>query len=169
MRLSRLIFCMLSAAVALGATALAGAARAPSADGTLSVRDAKAAIQLRLRGAVIGRLAQGQLTITDPVEDTATVVVRGAERQRDVNERTTVYTGTDIRFRIVDEERFNLRLNAKGINFSAVGRGDVWLDGRGDPDDGIYFDGAYSLNGSPFRSIPDERTRFDLETPPPAP
>lgn len=168
MRLSRLTIYAFLALLALAAAAVAAGARAPSDEGTLSVRDGKAAIQLRIRGAVIGRIARGQLSITDPVTATATVVVRGAERERDVNERTTVYSGADIRFRIVDEERFVVRLHGKGINFSAVGRGDVWLDGAGDPVDGIYFDGAFSVNGAPYRSIPDERTRFDLAAPPPA-
>jgi hypothetical protein len=137
-------------------------ARLPSEDGTLAARDGKAMMQLRMRGAIIGRFARGQLTVTDPVDEAATVVVRGAERERDVSERTTIYSGSDIRFRIVDEQRFVLRLNAKGINFSAVGRGDGWIDGRGDPGEGIFFDGAFSLNGAPYRSIPDERMRFDL-------
>ena len=162
MRLPSLIICTCVALLALAAGAVAASGRVPSDDGTLAVRDGKAAMQLRMRGAIIGRFARGQLTITDAVDETSTVVVRGAERERNVSERTTIYSGTDLRFRIVDEQRFVVRLNAKGINFSAVGRGEGWMDGRGDPDEGIFFDGAFSLNGAPFRSIPDERMRFDL-------
>jgi hypothetical protein len=165
-RLSRVLICALVAVVALTGTAVATAVRGPSEDATLSIRDGKVHMQLRMRGAVIGRLARGTLTVTDPVSDTATVVVRGAERQRDVDARTTTYRGSDIRFRIVDEERFVVRLNARGIDLSAVGRGEGWLDGWGDPLAGIYFDGVYSLNGAPYRSIPDERFRIDLTAPP---
>lgn len=161
---------MLVASVALAGTATATAVRrAPSDDGTLSIRDGKASMQLRMRGAVIGRIARGQLTVTDPLTDTATVVVRGAERQRDVNDRTTTYAGTDIRFRIVDEQRVVVRLvNAKGINLSAVGRGEGWLDGAGDRE-GVDFDGYFSQNGAPYRSIPDDRVRIELDGSPAAP
>jgi hypothetical protein len=68
-----------------------------------------------------------------------------------------VYSGRNIRFRIADDRKFTLRINASKINFSAVGRGDGWLDGWGDPDRGVYFDGSFSLNGDAYKSIPDER------------
>lgn len=163
---NRLVISLLVAVVALTATAAATAVRAPSGDGTLSIRDGKSTMQLRMRGAVIGRLGNGRLTVTDPVDDTATVVVRGAERTRDVNDRTTTYAGSDLRFRIVDEQRFVVRINARGVNLSAIGRGEGWLDGWGDREDGIYFDGVYSQNGSPYRSIPDERFRLELAAEP---
>ncbi len=132
-------------------------------DGTLSVRDARATIQIRMRGGIIGRFGRGSLRVTDPVGQGDSVVVRGAERTRPIDEDTTVYSGRDVRFRIVDERRFVVRINGLKINFSAVGRGDGWLDGSGD-EDGIFFDGSFSLNGEPYRSIPDERTRFELES-----
>jgi hypothetical protein len=169
-RVARLVVPLLVVvALAVLATAAATGARTPPEDGTLSIRDGKASMQLRMRGALIGRVARGQLVVTDPVDATASVVVRGAERQRDVNERTTIYNGADIRFRIVDEERFVVRLNAKGINLSAVGRGDGWLDGWGDRDGGIYFDGVFSQNGAAYRSIPDDRLRIELAAPPSSP
>lgn len=140
--------------------------RAPVEDGTLSVRDGRATIQLRMKGGIIGRFARGKLTITDSVDEDATVVVRGAERDRNITERTTVYSGTNIRFRITDDRRFVVKINASKINFSAVGRGDGWLDGGGDPEDGIFFDGSYSLNGAEYESIPDLRERFELAASP---
>jgi hypothetical protein len=78
------------------------------------------------------------------------------------NDRTTVYTGRNIRFRIADEKRFVVRINASKINLSAVGRGEGWLDGWGNRAAGVYFDGSYSLNGSPYKSIPDERDPIQL-------
>lgn len=150
----------------LATTAVATAARPPVEDGTLSVRDGRAAIVLRMKGGVIGRFASGKLTVTDAANDATTVVVRGAERERDVNERTTVYSGTNIRFRISDDRRIVVKLDGVRINFSAVGRGDVWLDGRGDPEKGIYFDGSYSRNGEDYKSLPDQRAHFELAAPP---
>lgn len=164
MRSARLIMLAAAAVLSLAITALASAQRpGPVEDGTLSVRDGRATIQLRIKGGLIGRFARGKLTVTDSLSDSATVVVRGADRTRDLNERTTVYSGTNIRFRIADDRKFVVRINASKINFSAVGRGDGWLDGWGDPEEGVYFDGSFSRNGEQYRSIPDERERFELE------
>ena len=52
------------------------------------------------------------------------------------------------------------------LNFSAVGRGDGWMDGYGDPEDGVFFDGSYSLNGTDYPTLPNERMRFELAAPP---
>jgi hypothetical protein len=161
---------LLTSALVLGSlagAATAAAVRKPMEDGTLSVRDGRAAIQLRMKGSVIGRLAKGRLVITGSAADTTTVVVRGWEdRQRDPSGKTTTYIGTGLRFRIADDKRFNVRVSGKGLNFSAVGRGDGWMDGWGDPSGGVFFDGSYALNGIDHPSLPNERTRFDLAAPP---
>jgi hypothetical protein len=167
MRLARGLVVAVVAAASLAAAVGATAARPVAEDGTLTVRDGRGALLVRLKGSVIGRLAKGTLTVTDSA-DGATIIVRGADKPpRDVNDRTTVYTGTNIRFRVADDKRVAVRLDGKGINFSAVGRGNGWMDGLGDPADGIFFDGSYSLNGGPYHSIPDERTPFDLILSPP--
>jgi hypothetical protein len=144
--------------------ATAGAGRAPAEDGTLSVRDGRATIHLRMKGSVIGKLTRGRLTVTDSA-DGATIVVRGEEDEIPISGRTTVYSGRNIRFRIADDKRFTVRLAGKGINFSAVGRGDGWIDGWGDPNGGIFYDGTYALNGVEFPTLPNERTRFELAAP----
>jgi hypothetical protein len=150
----------------LAAAATAVAARPRVEDGTLSVRDGRAAIQLRMKGTLIGRLGKGQLIVTDSPDAGTTIVVRGAESTRDVSARTTVYTGRNIRFRIADDRRFVVKLAGKGLNFSAVGRGDGWMDGYGDPEAGVFFDGSYSLNGTDYPTLPNERTRFELAATP---
>lgn len=167
MRASRLLLPTAAAVLSLAATAVATASRAPVEDGTLSVRDGRGTIVLRMRGGgVIGRFAGGKLTVTDFDSDSTTVIVRGEERSRDINERTTVYSGSNIRYRIAAERRVVVKIEAVKINFSAVGRGEVWLDGRGNPDAGIFFDGSYSLNGDDYKSLPDVRERFELAAPP---
>ena len=135
-------------------------------DGTLSVRDGRATIQLRLKGSLIGRLTKGQIVVTDSPDAGATIIVRGAESERSLSDRTTVYSGRNIRFRIADDRRFVVKLAGKGLNFSAVGRGDGWMDGYGDPEDGVFFDGSYSLNGIDHPTLPNERTRFGLAATP---
>lgn len=162
MRSARLILLAATAALSLAITAVASGMRpGPVEDGTLSVRDGRATIQLRLKGGVIGRFARGRLTVVDAIGETSSVVVRGGKISSP-NERTTVYTGRNIRFRIADEKRFVVRISASKINLSAVGRGDGWLDGWGNPDKGVYFDGSFSLNGGAYKSIPDERDPIQL-------
>ena len=169
MRVSRLLLLTAAAVLTLAAAAVATAGRAPVEDGTLSVRDGRGTVVLRMRGGgVIGRFASGKLTVTEFDGDTTTIVVRGEERSRDLNDRTTVYSGNNIRYRIASERRIVVRVEASKINFSAVGRGEVVLDGRGDADNGIFFDGSYSLNGDAYKSLPDERTRIELEAAPAA-
>jgi hypothetical protein len=166
MRQVRLIVLAATALLALGITAAATAMRpGPVEDGTLSLRDGRATVQLRMKGGILGRMGRGKVTVTEPVSDPATVVIRGA-RARVVNARTTVYTGKSIRFRISADERFTVRINGTKINFSAVGRGDGWIDGWGNPEAGVYFDGSFSLNGDEYKSIPDLRTPIRLEAPP---
>jgi hypothetical protein len=166
-RLTKALILVALSVGSLAAAAGAAAVRPPMEDGTLSVREGRATIQMRMKGSLIGRLARGRLTITDSPVDTTTVVVRGWEsRQRDVTGKTTIFTGTGIRFRVADTKRFTVRVAGKGLNFSAVGRGDGWIDGYGDPEDGIFFDGSYSLNGTDYPTLPNERTRFDLAAPP---
>jgi hypothetical protein len=163
--LKALTIAALSAGV-LAATATAIGKRPPLEDGTLSVRDGRATIQLRMKGSLIGRLAKGQVVVTDSPDAGTTIIVRGAESERLLPGRTTVYSGRNIRFRIADDRRFVVKLAGKGLNFSAVGRGDGWIDGYGDPEDGVFFDGSYSLNGTDHPTLPNERTRFDLAAPP---
>ena len=165
MRLSRVLLVAALAAVVLATAATAAAVRPPVEDGTLSVRDGRASIVVRLKGSVIGRLRKGRLVVTDS-SDGATIIVRGEEDEIPVTGKTTIYKGSNIRFRIADDRRFVVRLEGKGMNFSAVGRGDGWIDGYGDPEDGLFFDGSYSLNGTNYPTLPNERTRFDLPATP---
>jgi hypothetical protein len=166
-RLARAIILLAVVSASVVAAATADAGRAPVEDGTLSVRDGRATMQLRMKGSVIGKLAKGRLVVTGSFADTTTVIVRGWEhRQRDLSGRTTTYSGTGLRFRIADDKRFHVRLAGKGLNFSAVGRGNGWIDGWGDPNEGVFYDGTYALNGVEFPTLPNERTRFELAAPP---
>jgi hypothetical protein len=166
MRLLKALTIAALTAGVLAAVATATVERPPLEDGTLSVRDGRATIQLRLKGSLIGRLTKGQIVVTNSPDAGATIIVRGAESERNLSDRTTVYSGRNIRFRIADDRRFVVKLAGKGVNFSAVGRGDGWMDGYGDPEDGVFFDGSYSLNGIDHPTLPNERTRFELAATP---
>lgn len=163
----RVILLCLSLATLVAATA-AGAARNPMEDGTLTVRDGRGTLTLKFRGSLIGRLNHGKLTVLASQYGTTTSVVRGWET-RNYSTQGIVYSGSNIRFRVADDKRITVKLNGKGLNFSAVGKGDAWIDGMGNPNAGIFFDGTYSLNGAAYKSLPDVRTKIELEAPSPPP
>jgi hypothetical protein len=161
---TRRILVLLCFLVALGAApAEAGA----PGDGTLSVRDAKGLVQLSSRGTMIGRIASGKLTVTDPnPRDARRPIVLGAEKRTvSRNQKTTIYTGKDIRVRITGGLA-HVRFDGRGIHLSVVGRGSGLVDGAGDPATGVFFDGVWSLNDEDYHSLPDELERFDLVGPP---
>jgi hypothetical protein len=167
MNLSRGVLLCFALAL-LGAAGASAGRPGPVSDGTLTVRDGRAATLLRLKGSVIGRIGNGRIAVTPSAMGTTMVVVRGWEK-RQFSGATTVYIGKNIRLRVADDRRFTVRIQGKGLNYTAVGRGDGWLDGWGDPAHGVFFDGAYSLNGDAYRSLPDLRTKLDLLAPPPQP
>lgn len=150
----RLIF--LAVLVVLLAPVASSARPGPNAPGSLSVRNGRGEIVLQVKGAVIGRMAAGKLTLTDnDPYDEQEPDVRGQmrPRPRPISDATTIYQGQQIRFRVI-EGSYRLRIEGVGINLSAVGRGWVTLEG----DDRFENTGFYSLNGEPYAPIPYERT-----------
>ena len=146
--------------LALFAPAAALSAPAPH-NGTLSIREGRGIVQLDARGSMTGR-ANGKITITDPKPyDSKRPVVYGATKTTYRNLRTTVYQGKNLRFRLIGA-RFILRIQGRAIFLSAIARGTGSMDGTGDPAANIYYDGVWSLNDSPYQSLPDTATPFDL-------
>jgi hypothetical protein len=112
-----------------------------------------------------GRL-NGRLTITDPRPyDARRPVVYGATRTTYRSDKTTVFQGKNLRFRLIGAQ-YNIRLQGKGIFVSAIGRGKGVLDGAGDVAQNIYYDGVWSMNDEPYKSLPDDPTSFELVAPP---
>jgi hypothetical protein len=159
-----LLICLLTAAL-LPAAALAGPAVA--GEGTLSVRNGDGRLALiGFRGAIIGRVGVGRLTIVEPRTGTCdTQLVWAADTVRatilpggELGEGrfACVYTGANMRFRLVGAQD-EVRLRGRDIGASIVGRGTAIVEG-----DGGLFDGLYSLNGEDYRSLPDEATRLVL-------
>jgi hypothetical protein len=144
----------LSLLLALPVSSTAG--RGPSGAGTLSVRNGRGEIVLQIKGAVLGRLAVGRLTVTDndPYDEQQPEIYGAIHpKPRPLSDSTTVYKGRHLRFRVL-EGTYRLRLEGKGIHLSAVGRGWVVLDG----DDRFERNGVYSLNGDQYEPIPWDRT-----------
>jgi hypothetical protein len=137
--------------LALGLPAAAGAFLGSSGDGTLVVDNAKGVIVLNIRGGIIGRFDQGTIDITDPVEaDGPPPVVRDYQSIRRLGPKRFLYSGENVRFRLIGGLS-KVRIEATGIDVSAVGRGTATLDGSGFSD---LQTGRYSLNGGPFLAMP---------------
>jgi hypothetical protein len=164
----RLLVPVLILAAAFPAASFAD--RAPAEDGTLAVRDGRGKVQMTVKGSLIGRFGNGSITIEELSSDEDTEpVVRGFRTfkwGRNGNLRT--YTGKNVRFRLIGG-RYRVSFNAKGLFFSLVGKGRVQLDGNGSVEDGIFYDGFYSLNGSEEESLPDDATWVNLTPLPPPP
>jgi hypothetical protein len=149
------------AAPFLGGTAVAGSA-APN-DGALSVKNADGRVVMVGKGAMIGRLDKGQVTIKDPNPNDGTgPIVTGADSTQSLGEKTTRYSGTNIRFRIIGGS-FTVNVYGTDIDLSAIGRGIVTLDGslaRGTTED--KNGASYSLNGGAAQPFPTFRFTFPL-------
>jgi hypothetical protein len=165
----RTLLLALLAALAVPASALA--VQAAPGDGTLSVREGDGTVQLELRGSILGRIGSGTLWIDDPKAGHCDgPLVWGAEAETarlevakgDVLLRC-VYTGTNIRFRLVGGDHDITIVRGRDVAISAVGRGLAFLKGRG----GITGlpDGTYSIDGRDYLSLPDVGKEFEIGTP----
>src|SRR5207247_6971029 len=140
--------------LALLIPAAAQAQPAAPENGTLSNREGGGVVELNARGSMTGRV-NGQLSITDPKPyDSKRPVVYGATKTTYKNVRTTIYRGKNLRFRLIGA-RFELRIQGRAIYLSAIARGNGVIDGAGDPTANVFYDGVWSLNDSPYQSLPD--------------
>lgn len=148
-----LLACLTIPAVALAVGRAAG-------DGTLSVDGAAGSVSVAARGAIIGQIDRGSVTIQDPnPNDGKAPVVWGYERKRDLTDTKNVFSGTDIRFRVVGGF-FRVKVVGVGIDASVVGRGSVTLS----PVATLPILGTFSLNGAADTDFPDSSLTFQLDT-----
>ena len=146
----------------------AGAADEPDT-GNLSVERGKGVVMLELRGSLLGRLANGTLTVTDLTPRdryTAIVTARKITSVRPVG-RTVRYRGQGMRFRMLGG-RYRVVVRGSGIALSAVGKGLVVLDAeRLSPleDAGVYSLEAgvdCSLDPGVCTPLPEEPERYSI-------
>ena len=143
---------------------LALAADTPAA-GTLSVKRGRGTVVLKLKGAVIGRVARnGRVQVRDFKPFDANLPQLSCKpHARRIAVGTWLCKGRNIAFRI-DKGRFNVNVRGTNVSISAVGYGNVTVDGAGDL--GVN-DGTMSIDSAPYESLPDFSTTFYLGTPPP--
>jgi hypothetical protein len=132
-------------------------------DGTLAVNSATGSVSIAARGALIGQLDHGKVLLTDPdPTDGQAPVVWGYESRRDLTDTKSLYSGSDIRFRIIGGF-FRVRAIGSGMDLSLVGRGSITLG----PTLGLLTLGTYSLNGAAALPFPDVVTSLQLGAAPP--
>jgi hypothetical protein len=150
--LSLLVLAMLVAAPA----ALAGpGAPRPSADGTLSLRNATGTFTFAGRGSIIGQLDKGQVVVFDRQPGNVDPIVTGWERVRgDVPGGRARYNGDDLNFRSLGGG-CRITVSGSGVDLSFVGRGTITLVGTGPGT--VSFDG-----GDTYQPLPKTATTFSF-------
>ena len=134
-------------------------------DGALSVRNGRGKVVLYpFNGSAVGRVGHGRIVINDPIEgDGEGFDLWGCDLRLHPSDTATVCIGDNLHFRAVGG-KYKIVVKGSGIFLSAVGRGVATIDGSGD-DPFIDSDGAFSLNDSPYRSLPDSDKQFQLAVP----
>ncbi|HKA26265.1 MAG TPA: hypothetical protein VKD88_02765 [Gaiellaceae bacterium] len=149
-----------------------------SDDGTLSVKSGVGKVYLNFNGSAVGRVRTGSIRVVDPVTSDGVgfefsncdVVVDKSDTTTNTNDKIKVCRGDNIRFRAIGGN-YRIQIAGAGVNLSAVGHGSFSLNGAGDADpfNPSTFDGTYSLNDGPYKSLPNAFTTFALATPPSGP
>jgi hypothetical protein len=151
-------FALIGVLAVLVMTGTATARPDGSNDGALSVKNADGRVIIVGKGVVIGRFDKGQVTIKDPNPFDATVpIVTGADATQSINDKTTRYSGTNLRFRMIGGS-FTINVFGADIDLSAVGRGMVTLNGT----IAKNTDATYAVNGDPPLPFPTYTLTFPL-------
>jgi hypothetical protein len=151
-----LLLLTLAVATALSAAAPASSAvaRTPGSQ-TLSLRDGSGIAAVWQRGALLGHLRSGRLIVIDlPAPGSPTVIVRGYESKKALNDATTEYRGRDMSFRIFGGT-WRARIRGRGIDVSGVVRGWLRLGG---------VVGSFAIGDGDFEPWPATPQVFRLAT-----
>lgn len=152
---------LITVVLALAIPVAAAARTLVPGDGSMVVRSGDGLVRLiDFKGAILGRIANGTLVIVDPKGgDCDALLVWDADdswpRVRTVGDDTVLEcvfkTTSGMRFRIVGGTN-TVRVNARGIALSAVGQGLGYVRGS----KVAAEDGTYSVDGSDWRSLPED-------------
>ena len=164
---------LLACVCAVAATPAWAARGADPEAGSLSIERGKGTVTLDVRGNVLGRLTNGTITVTDKTPSDAYVATITGKRiivQRRQSPTKTFVRGLGLRFRMLGGS-YRIVIRGQGISLSAVGRGNVSIDGEpkyfGD-DLGLYSvdsDVDCGIEPQNCTPIPDEPVRVKLEAP----
>jgi len=157
-------------AIALAVPALGYAVVGGSSDdGTLSVKQGAGRVYMNITGSVVGRLGKGYIKITDPnPSDGQGPYFFGCDGAYDKSTSTTVCPSDGngvVRFRAVGGN-YRITIYGTGIFVSTVGHGYATFNGWGnDPNFPGTYDGTYSVNDGPYKSLPDNNSTVVVAAP----
>ena len=107
-------------------------------DGMLTLRAANGVLTLSGRGSMLAQVVgKARVLIDDPDPSDGVPVVSGYDRLQRQSRTSVLYTGSDLRFRVLGGQ-FRAKVVASGISLSFVGRGIATLLAAGTLDDGVY-------------------------------
>jgi hypothetical protein len=141
-------------------TAVASPSAAPPLERYMSadkdrvdLRNGRGIAGFHARGAIFGAFKRGRLRIVDLRRGLETEIrVDGAEKIKEIDDRTTVYIGRDIRF-YIEKGWWRTRIQGRGIYAGAAVHGTLALVGRA---------GRFSIRDGDFRAWPRELRVFQL-------
>lgn len=144
----RLALILLVATAIVPAAALA--ARSASGDGVFELKSVNAVVILTGHGVFWGQMDKGTLRVTDPdPTDGQQPLVSGAEHTHPAGDNVTIYSGTNIHFRLTGG-KYKVRFKGTGIDLTAIGVGTADL--TGDP---LATDtGTFALNSGKWQAVP---------------
>jgi len=146
--------------------AVSNAARTSPTDGCLVISNSNSIVTVKATGTIVGRFEQGEVTITDPTPGDGTVKVTGYDEAVPLTPPATGgtrkrYSGaSNVRFRA--SGKTTVRVEAIGIDLSAVGRGKVTLNGGVFIDPGLYSMDSDSFCQDKFHLLPETPQTFVL-------
>jgi hypothetical protein len=147
MRIAAIVSCLATLVVVL----VPAAQSAEKPLGSLEVTDGRGVITVKGRGALLGRLDRGSLTIVDLTpNDQWSPRVNGVPRGRLVGMR-----GRDVSF-YIPAGRYRVVVRGEGINISARGSGWAQLDAQPDATGAA---GAYTVGDASPEQLPDDPSR----------
>jgi hypothetical protein len=148
MSMRRLCLILLCGLVAVPA---ALAAVGTTGDGVLELSKVNGTVVVNgSRGTLWGQIDRGRVVVTDPFSGDGRVLVSGYENHwPGAIEGTTVYSGTDVRFRVTGG-KYKLVIKGAGIDFTAIGVGSAQLSGDVLADD----PGNYVLDSGKWIPVP---------------
>jgi hypothetical protein len=156
-------------AIALAVPAVAYAVvGSTSDDGTLSVKNGVGRVFTSITGSAVGRLGKGDIKVIDPnPNDGLGPRFAGCDAITDNKSTSTWLCHSDgngvVRFKAIGG-KYLITLKGSGIFLSAVGHGYATLNGAGE-DLTDPFDGTYSVNDGPYKSLPNTNTPVTLAAP----
>jgi hypothetical protein len=159
-------------ALALVVPAVSHADKPKTGEGCLVVTNAYGVVSITARGALIGRVGDGTVTIEDlNPNDSSKPKVSGNDPQltEKLTKTKTRFTGgPDLRFRLTGGGPFRIVVDATDVNLSVVGWGRAVLNGSAfptQPGGGSYSADAASLCSGNIRSFPTTATTVSFGSP----